>query len=68
MYGLQSSEYDKDDKVHKDFKDFKVSREKPALNAGNQHEESYIYYMDLMKQYNYIYLIRNNANRKIYIG
>lgn len=48
--------------------DRKDSREKPALNAGNQHEESYIYYMDLMKQYNYIYLIRNNANRKIYIG
>lgn len=38
MYGLQSSEYDKDDKVHKDFKDFKVSREKPAFNAGkNEH-------------------------------
>ena len=40
MYGLQSSEYDKDDKVHKDFK---VSREKPALNAGNQHEDSVLY-------------------------
>ncbi len=39
MYGLQSSEYDKDDKVHKDFK---VSKEKPALNAGNQHEDSII--------------------------
>ena len=42
MYGLQSSEYDKDDKVHNDFKDFKVSREKPAFNAGNQHEDSII--------------------------
>ena len=37
MYGLQSSEYDKDDKVHKDFKDFKVSREKPALMWGKMN-------------------------------
>ena len=37
MYGLQSSEYDKDDKVHNDFKDFKVSREKPALMRGKMN-------------------------------